>query len=182
MAVDQQAEEAVVALAEPAELAAPAEEPIAVLAEPAEEIGQAGMIEDAVPALAAAPTATLRLYDLGVSSDSAKTARHMLRAGQSFIVELTCGLADATIPADLPSSYIATLSAKKMGDGQRLRLGEASGIILVKDSATITVNCGSLQRGIYRMEAAVTLLLPESLGAAPRDLSAFLEGQLIQVY
>jgi hypothetical protein len=127
---------------------------------------------------AAAP---LAVRELSLSSAGARLSSRILRAGQAFSTELVLDMADVSAPRDLPFGYTATVFAKKVASKERIMLGESDGTLLANDSATITIACTDLPRGIYRVDVAIRLSPPDRANAA-RAMTSYAEGGLLQVF
>lgn len=102
-------------------------------------------------------------------------------ADEPFLTTLTMDLTNVQAPGQGMLEYSVTLLAKKLGDRQRITLGEARGLIQSAQNAEIGVECAGLGRGIYRLEVATTLRRPEGSAEPADGLSALLEGGLLQI-
>lgn len=130
------------------------------------------------PPVTTNPASVLRLRELEIISTEANSRRNILYHNQSFDMHLTLDLTEITPPDDTLLDYTAIVYAKSLSGGPPQIVGEARGAITAVDSITIKVKGAAPPRGIYRLEASVTLMLL-SQGV---NLTAFLESGLLQIY
>jgi hypothetical protein len=123
---------------------------------------------------------TVGLSEIVPSPIDATSAQRMLRADTPFAVELALDLSQLDAPANIQLHYLATLSAKRIGESARLTIGQASGELWQDNATSIRIESGGLPRGLYRMEAAVQLTLQHM--PDPAALCALLEGGHLQIY
>jgi hypothetical protein len=161
----------------------PIEEPVSLMAEAAEVAASIAAEAEQTIVQAAAPaiSGVLRVRDLELVPAGAERPRRTIQADQPFTVSLTLDLSDVIMPSDTLLDCTATVYAKMMG-GQRQMVGEAREAIFPSDTITVNVAGAALPDGLYRMEAAVVLTLPEEMPTTRGGLKALLEGGLLQVY
>jgi hypothetical protein len=161
----------------------PIEEPVSLMAEAAEVAALIAGEAEQTLAQAAAPaiSGVLRVRDLEMVPAGAERPRRTIPADQPFTVSLTLDLSDVIVPSDTPLDCTATVYAKMMG-GQRQMVAEAREAIFPSSTITVNVAGAALPDGLYRVEAAVALTLPEEMSTTRGGLKALLEGGLLQVY
>jgi hypothetical protein len=141
----------------------------------------ATIIEAAPPFVAVAVQPQLRLSQLEPIPQGAAEAHQFLRYGQPYDLRLTLDLERGDAMRFGQFGYTVAVYAKSLSDPARHIAGEARGILQPAASISIAVPGANLPRGIYRLEAMVTLGLPDAIDA-PGELTAFLESGLLQVY
>jgi len=151
---------------------------------PAEPMLALAATDDYAAPLSAPPqrTSILRLRDLATLPAGDQEARGSFGYGEAFGVRLTLDLTEVSAAVEARLDYTAVVYAKKLDGGPRQIVGEATGTILLADQISLSVTGAALARGMYRLEAAVTLK-PASGQSAPRpEVMAWLEGDLLQIY
>jgi predicted flap endonuclease-1-like 5' DNA nuclease len=147
------------------------------------EVAAGPMVAVATPPPALLPsTAALHVRALELLPDGAGGPRSFLRPDQPFEVGLTLDLADVAAPADQLLLYSAEIYAKDLHHHARRSIGEARGTLAVAEMVALRVSGRELPSGIYRLEAAVTITAPTGEAGARKELTAFREGGLIQIY
>jgi hypothetical protein len=152
------------AIVEPAEPDTAAAEPLA-LATPTAEIGGLPRLDE----LAA------------ISGDSGDRSR-LLHHGQPLEMRLALDLGNVSTPGDTALGYTATFYAKRLGTGERELIGQVRGAAIPGGEVILNAKGADLPEGVYRLEAAVSLVSPTAAAESCPDISAFLEGSLLYVY
>lgn len=145
-------------------------------AEPAPALAQES--ERAEPPAAPIQLSGLLRLDRLETLQSGVGPRSILPHDQPFIVELFLDLNDVDAPGDDPLECTAAVYAKSLSGGPQQIVAQTRDTIVLEDSLAIAMEGVPLSRGIYRLEATVTLALP----AMEPSLSAHLEGGLLQVF
>jgi hypothetical protein len=124
----------------------------------------------------------LQLRDLAVLVAGTDIRRASFGYGETFDVCLALDLSETAISGARSFDYAAAVFAKKLDGGPRQAMAETTGTIVQADEATLHVPNLALPRGIYRLEATLTLTLaPEATGMRP-EVNAWMEGGLLQIY
>ncbi len=122
----------------------------------------------------------VRLQDLvAVPARSSQPSRS-LRSSQPFDVRLLLDLSEIKSPEDAPLNYTATIYAKGLGPQRSQTVGEMQGTAKPAEKVTLKLEDAELPQGVYRLQAAVTLMLPATTNR-PLTPPQFLDGGLLQV-
>ena len=124
----------------------------------------------------------LRLLNLETVPTNTNKPQSILRYGQAFEVRLSLDLTDVAVTGNPPLDYMASIYAKTVGGRSNQAVGEAHGTIEFANRITLNAGVAALPRGLYRLKAAVTLMLASTTPSPRSDLKAWLEGGLFQVY
>ena len=131
--------------------------------------------------VAADLTGALRLRDLEIVPTGSDDPDYVLHHDQPFIVRLTLDLTKVVAPSDVIFVYKVAIIAKQLG-GLRQLVGEARNTIELSESATLSFAGINLPPGVYRLEAHVTLAPAGTEPGRQPGLTAFLKGDLLQIY
>ncbi len=126
-------------------------------------------------------SSTPRLLDLKVTSADSDNPNYVLREGQPFVVRLSLDPGGLAASRKVPLVYEASIIARQPG-GRDRTVGEARRRIEVSRVTTINVASTGLPQGMYRLDALVRL---SPAGAEHRHhagATAYLEGELLEVY
>jgi hypothetical protein len=143
----------------------PASEAVAEAARAAKAATEAGAAPEPV-AIAAGPLAI-------------RPEQQMLRAGEPFTVSLTLDLRQVSLPTQAGLEYMAVILAKPLHGGPRRTIGETRGT-LASGRAAIGLTSAGLPKGVYWLEAAVSLREPAS--TRPVSLAAGRASEILQAY
>lgn len=158
--------------------ARPASPEKSVEALPSAEAADGLSSSPAVAALIGQP----RLLALEAVSEQPNLPGWQFSSNKEFNVRLSLDLSEVTITKPGPLDYIAIIEVKKLGDQRRQILGQSRGTITPADNVTLELEGKPLSSGIYRLGAALTLSSQTTVPAQHNDLTAYLEGGLLQVY
>lgn len=127
-------------------------------------------------------TQKIRLLEWKISvADTHQTVRYP-PPDQAFHVDLILDLSQTSISETSQIRYTATLSAKKLGGGNRHLIGETKSTAPFDNTLKLSINCTALARGIYRLEALVNVKISQLEIEQQPDLMAFFESGPLQVY
>jgi hypothetical protein len=105
-----------------------------------------------------------------------------LPCDQPFTLTMTLGVAQTSLSKGTPLRCKALAAAKELSSGARLILAEWDEVCALSEKIEINYNHLGLPKGIYRMEAAVTLYPEEEPFPGSQQFAAFREGELLQVF
>ena len=128
------------------------------------------------PELAGAP----RMRDFKVVSFESDNPSYVLRQGQPFTVRLTLDLTEIVASKKAPLACEATIIARQPGGPDRT-VGTAHKRIEASKSSTISVVSSGLPQGMYHLDALVRLARGGEEHRRQAGLSAYLEGDLLEV-
>jgi hypothetical protein len=101
---------------------------------------------------------------------------------QAFDINLTLDLTNASLSEISRLDFTLSLSAKKIGDGNRQVIGETQGTVPYANTIDLTIGNTGLPQGLYRLEAFLTLSPTGHSPVAGSRVNASLPGGLFQVY
>ncbi|NWJ48682.1 MAG: hypothetical protein HXX08_22710 [Chloroflexi bacterium] len=114
--------------------------------------------------------------------EAVPTHRHnsnsVFRSGEPYIVSLNLDLSKVVVQPTAPLKLSAVVKAKSLSGGNRYTLCEATETAEPGSKASLKMNGVALKPGLYRTEAVVTLITPESING----LTTKFEGSLFQIY
>lgn len=122
----------------------------------------------------------LRLRSLEMIGSDVQAHPHFLSSDRPFEVMLTLDLSDVQIPIEAPLTYAVSLFGRSMSKPSRLLIGHEQGTMLPTGQAAIKVQGKALPRGLYRLEALVTLNQTVGERESRPGLTAQLEERLLQ--
>jgi hypothetical protein len=105
--------------------------------------------------------------------------QQMVRTGEPFTVSLTFDLGQISLPTQAGLEYMAVILAKPLHGGPRRTIGKTRGT-LASGRAAIGLTSAGLPKGVYRLEAAVSVR--ETTSTRPVGLAAGRESEILQVY
>jgi hypothetical protein len=150
---------------------------------------QAPQAEAAPPAQEDAPdvaddrgAAQVQICGLELASVGASGAQSFLLGDQPFEAQLALAFSDVSTTAGEPLVYSATVYAKNLRDRSRHTVSHVRDALPRAESTTVRLAGSRLPRGIYHLEAVVSVKQPADETGAAADLTAFWEGGLVQVY
>lgn len=152
-----------------------------VVSEPTPEV-TAATNRASPPATTPGLAGVLRLRRLETIPANMNKPESALPYGRAFEVRLNLDLTKVTAPGNPLLHYSVTISARNLSGGSRQTVGEADGSIAFSDSIVLVVSGIALPRGLYRLEAAVTITPASGQSWPHSGLQAWLEGGLLQVY
>ncbi|MFL5805359.1 MAG: helix-hairpin-helix domain-containing protein [Roseiflexaceae bacterium] len=182
-----QAERLVDFFARSAAVRSPQAEPAPTIAEAAPtptgvEVEPAPVVTTAAPPAPQLAKAELHVRALELLLDGTGGPHSLLHHDQPFEVGLTLDLNGVAAPTGQPLAYSAEIYAKDLRRHARHSIGEARGTLAVAETVALRVSGADLPCGIYRLEAAVIVTTPAGEARARKQLTAFREGGLVQVY
>ena len=124
----------------------------------------------------------LSLIDWKISNADADQSIRTLPRDQAFIAHCTLNINNESLPTAVQLTYVATISAKKLGGGKRQVIGEIKNTVPFEKTVPLTITCAALSQGVYRLETVITVRLTGKNGLLIPDLKAFLESGPLQVY
>ena len=119
----------------------------------------------------------LHLNGMKVCLPGSEISTVAIREGQPFTVKLNMDLDEVVAPMDAPLSLKLTIIYKQLG-GTMQYMNEVSHVLVRAQPLTVEAAGESLPPGIYRVDAFARL----SFSGAATILTAFLEGNLLQVF
>ncbi len=154
---------------------------VTVVAEPVPEI--VAVAGPATPPTTPAGLAGVpHLRRLEIVRTDMNTPQNILPYGQAFKVHLSLDLVNVVAPDNPPLDFTAVVYAKSVGRDSHQVVSESYGTVDFADSITLVTGDATLPRGLYRLEAAVTLTPTLAQPTPDHYLRAWLEGGLLQVY
>jgi hypothetical protein len=124
----------------------------------------------------------LRLQKVEIFPAQSKFPSRSLDHNQAFDVRLYFDLAEVKALGQETFNYTATVLTKSLGAPRRQTYVKYQGAITPANSMTLNMKGPTLEPGIYRITAALTLS-PKVQDATPKsDLTASLESSLFEVY
>jgi hypothetical protein len=105
--------------------------------------------------------------------------KQMVRTGEPFTVSLTFDLGQISLPTQAGLEYMAVILAKPLHGGPRRTIGRTRGT-LASGRAAIGLTSAGVPRGVYRLEAAVSVR--ETTSTRPVGLAAGRGSEILQVY
>jgi len=127
-------------------------------------------------------TGLLHIIELQTLLTDIHIPHNVLRAGQPFEVCLTLDLTDIVASPDSELAYIASFYGQSLGESTRHTLGIAHGTIRPGDRITVRIGGRSLPRGIYRLEALVSVKLATGRDSPRQELITYKRGDPLEVY
>lgn len=124
----------------------------------------------------------IRLLEWKTLLSSTKQILHNLSHDQCFDVNLSLDLTNASLPDTSQLEVIASLHAKKLGDGTRQVIGETRNTVPYASLVNLTIEQAALPQGLYRLEAFLTLVPNDSSLPTGSGINASFQGGLFQVY
>ena len=111
-------------------------------------------------------------------------SKRLIPANQPFNMRLTLGLAEVSIPGDSSIEFSAAVYTKQLGvgTGSRQILGSSQGTFMPANTVIIDIGANKLAHGFYRIDAIVSLTLPNQDPKPGSNTMAMMEGGLFQVY
>jgi hypothetical protein len=142
-----------------------------------------GVIEPVSPPVATSvPANVLHLREIETVLYDALVPRHILPFDLPFGVRLTLDLTDMAIPDEILLNYTATIYGRRLGNRTRQTLGEMQGTLIPTDKIRLIVRGTGLERGVYCVEATVSVRLPAGESLPPADVTARMKGDPIHIY
>jgi len=121
-----------------------------------------------------------RLQDLAPYPAHGSQPSRALSSGQPFDVRLLLDLSEIKSPQDAPLNYTATIHAKSLDAQGNQTVGETQGIAKPAEKVELKFEGAQLPKGVYRLQATVTLTLPTKTNGAVAS-SHYLDGGVLQV-
>jgi hypothetical protein len=127
-------------------------------------------------------TGSIKLLEWKTTLPNKDHALHNIFQEQAFDVSLTLEIDNLSLPNVSQLDCNAKLYAKKLGCKDRQQIGEIQEAFPLEPILRFTIRGISLSKGIYRLEAQVTIQ-PAGLDVGPQQkLISFMESGLLQVY
>ncbi|HEU5103762.1 MAG TPA: helix-hairpin-helix domain-containing protein [Roseiflexaceae bacterium] len=123
-----------------------------------------------------------RLRELTLQVAGTYDRRNSFSYGTRCELGLVLDMTEVATPDHAPIGYSAIVYAKKLDDRQRIVVGQATGTIELADRVELRMASAELSRGMYRFEAAVNLTLAAGAPDMQREMKAWFEGALVQIY
>jgi predicted flap endonuclease-1-like 5' DNA nuclease len=121
-----------------------------------------------------------RLRDLAPVQAQGTDPSRSLSSGQPFDVRLLLDLSEVESPQDAPLGYKAAIYAKSLEAKGNHIVGEMQGTVTPAEEVALKFEGAHLPKGVYRLQATVTLTLPAKSNGALTS-SHYLDGGLLQV-
>ncbi|HEY9088624.1 MAG TPA: hypothetical protein VIO36_10680 [Anaerolineaceae bacterium] len=139
-------------------------------------------VEEAPAAEKAQPLDLVEIDRLAALHPQTGLHDRALPCDQPFTLTMTLGVAQTGLSKGTPLRCKALAAAKDLSSGARLILAEWDEVCALSEKIEINYNHLGLPKGIYRMEAAVTLYPEEEPFPGSQQFAAFREGELLQVF
>lgn len=124
----------------------------------------------------------LRPVSLEVLVNNMSGRKNIFPCGKPFTLQLELDLSDVQPTVSPHLEYLASIHARAIGGDSNEKIGEAYGKTAFADRITLNVEVFVLHPGLYRLEAAVNLLLTSGASSPAVKLTAWLSSSLIQIY
>ncbi len=127
------------------------------------------------------PVGVLHLREMKTASANNLAPQGFLFHSQPFDVRLTLDLSEVVAPEGTQLSYKVSIYGNSLEGYPRQVVGEVSGIITPADSVTVNVKGTTPPKGIYRLQAVVTVA-PTTIEPGPgAGLMATMEGNPLMI-
>lgn len=126
--------------------------------------------------------AQVQIRGLELAPVGASGAQSFLLDDQPFEAQLALAFSDLSTSAGEPLVYSTTVYAKNLRDRSRHTISHVRDTLPRAEPTIVRLAGTRLPRGIYRLEAVVSVKQPAGATGATPDLTAFWEGGLVQVY
>ncbi len=124
----------------------------------------------------------LHLLNLEAVLPNTDKPQSVLPFAQAFEARLSLDLTDVQVAGNPRINYAMSIYAKNMSGGFYQTIGEAQGNVAFTHRVILITSIDALPRGLYRLEAGVTITLDTANLLQHSSLKGWLEGGLLQVY
>ncbi|NTU81752.1 MAG: hypothetical protein HGA45_20635 [Chloroflexales bacterium] len=156
--------------------------PVAKASAPGEVVSAAGLAAKAPFAAAAEPLPgpAPRLRHVALVGGPGNGPQRFVSCREVYRLQLDLDLAELFAAGERPQRFAVIVRAKHLGDGARLVVCEARGVIEGKADLSIGTYARTPPPGLYRLEA--DLELSTDAGSPPYHATTNLQGELVYVY